>query len=205
MVHDMIEVEKMGKPAVPIVSGRFEGDAIASSRAFGMPGLRFVLVPRIYRNLSVEDSIRQTEPAFEYLVQTLTTNVEEADQPSVADTAAVERYEGDDGLDAVLRMNEEYIQRDWGDGYPLLTATRSSVDQLLKGTNLPPDHVLCDMPPGLRAGHYRKDSDQRGYGGRQARAHASDHSGCKGTVSDRRAWRQGAADVHQPECPPSGS
>ena len=29
MVHDMIEVEKMGKPGVPIVSGRFEGDAIA--------------------------------------------------------------------------------------------------------------------------------------------------------------------------------
>ena len=51
MVHDMIEVEKMGKPGVPIVSGRFEGDAIASSRAFGMPELQFVVVPRIYRNL----------------------------------------------------------------------------------------------------------------------------------------------------------
>ena len=40
MVHDMIEIEKMGKPGVPIVSGRFEGDAIASSRAFGMPELQ---------------------------------------------------------------------------------------------------------------------------------------------------------------------
>ena len=33
MVHDMIQIEKMGKPAIPIVSGRFEEDAIASSRA----------------------------------------------------------------------------------------------------------------------------------------------------------------------------
>ncbi len=30
----MIEIEKMGKPAVTIVSGRFEEDAIASARAF---------------------------------------------------------------------------------------------------------------------------------------------------------------------------
>jgi hypothetical protein len=49
MVHDMIEVETMGKPAVPIVSGRFEGDAIASARTFAMPGLRFILVPRCTR------------------------------------------------------------------------------------------------------------------------------------------------------------
>ena len=60
----MIEVENMGKPAVPIVSGRFEGDAIASARAFGMPGLQFVIVPRIYRNLALEECVRQTEPAF---------------------------------------------------------------------------------------------------------------------------------------------
>ena len=52
MCYDMIEIEKMGKPAVPIVSGRFEDDAIASSRTFGMPDLQFVIVPRIYRNLA---------------------------------------------------------------------------------------------------------------------------------------------------------
>ena len=55
----MIEIEKMGKPAVPIVSGRFEGDAVASSRAFAMPDLQFVLVPRIYRNLAIEECVSQ--------------------------------------------------------------------------------------------------------------------------------------------------
>ena len=145
----MIEVEKMGKSAVPIVSGRFEGDAIASSRAFGMPGLRFVIVPRIYRNLSDEDSISQTEPAFDSLVQMLTTNADGDAQSGAAETETVERFEGDDRHDAVLRMNEEYIARDWGDSLPLLTATRPAVDELLKGTNLPSDHVVCDMPPGF--------------------------------------------------------
>ncbi len=149
MIHDMIEVEKMGKPAVPIVSGRFEGDTIASSRAFGMPGLLFVMVPRIYRNLALDECVRQTEDAFESLVQTLTTDGNGSAQPGEVETASVERYEGDDRLDAVDRMNAEYLDRDLGDGFPLLSATRSAVDRLLTGTNLPADHVVCDMPPGF--------------------------------------------------------
>lgn len=145
----MIEVEKMGKPAVPIVSGRFEGDAIASSRAFGMPGLLFVMVPRIYRNLALDECVSQTEDAFESLVQTLTTDGNGYAQPVEVEASTVERYEGDDRHDAVLRMNAEYLERDLGDGYPLLSATRSAVDRLVSGTNLPPHHVLCDMPPGF--------------------------------------------------------
>ena len=68
----------MGKPAVPIISGRFEGDAVASSRAFGMPALRFVVVPRIYRNLSPAESISNTEPAFDDLVGMLTADADRA-------------------------------------------------------------------------------------------------------------------------------
>ena len=70
----MIEVEKMGKPAVPIVSGRFKDDAIASSKAFGMPDLQFVIVPRIYRNLADELCISQTEDVMDNLISVLTSN-----------------------------------------------------------------------------------------------------------------------------------
>ena len=78
MVHDMIEIEKMGKPAIPIVSGRFEDDAIASSRAFAMPDLQFVIVPRIYRNLANEECVRQTEAAFDDIVRVLTSEENDA-------------------------------------------------------------------------------------------------------------------------------
>ena len=148
MVHDMIEVEKMGRPAVPLVSGRFEGDAIASSRTFGMPGLQFVVVPRIYRNLSPEESIRNTEPAFDDLVRTLTAGGPASSAESDG-VGGVDRFEGDDRLDALLRMNEEYIARDLGDGFPLMAATREAVDALLEGVSLPRDYVVCDMPPGF--------------------------------------------------------
>ena len=143
----MIEIERMGKPGVPIISGRFEGDAIASSRAFGMPALRFVVVPRIYRNLSPAESISNTEPAFDDLVRMLTADGDAAldDSP----TEDVHRFKGEDRFDAVLRMNEELLRLDWGDGFPLMPTTRDAVDELLTGTSLPPDHVVCDMPPGF--------------------------------------------------------
>ena len=145
----MIEVEKMGKPAVPIVSGRFEGDAIASIRAFGMPDLQFVIVPRIYRNLAIEECVRQTELAIDDLVRTLTSDAKGSTRTSSVEAPSVHRFEGDDRWDAILRMNDDFIRRDLGDGFQLFPATREAVDKLLKGTRLPPDYVVCDMPPGF--------------------------------------------------------
>jgi hypothetical protein len=148
MVHDMIEIEKMGKPAVPIVSGRFEEDAIASARAFAMPDLQFVIVPRIYRNLAHDECIRQTEAVIDDLIHVL-TNRDDHKRLSTLETADRHRFEGADRYDAVLRMNEDFIMRDWGDGLPLFPATGQAVHDLMQGTSLAPDHLVCDMPPGF--------------------------------------------------------
>lgn len=144
----MIEIEKMGKPAVPIVSGRFEEDAIASARTFAMPDLQFVIVPRIYRNLAHDECIRQTEEVIDDLVHVLTSR-DDHKRLSTIETADRHRFEGADRYDAVLRMNEDFIMRDWGDGFPLCPATREAVDELMQGTSLAPDHLVCDMPPGF--------------------------------------------------------
>jgi len=149
MIHDMIEVEKLGKPAVALVSGRFDDDAVASSRAFGMPDLQWVVVPRIYRNLPHPECASQTEDAFGDLVATLTSAGDVSGRVGYAETETPHRFEGDDRFDAFVRMNEAFIRQDFGDGYPLLPPTREAVDALLKGTCLPPDHVVCDMPPGF--------------------------------------------------------
>ena len=149
MCHDMIEIEGMGVPAVPIISGRFEGDAIASGRAYGMPELQFVIVPRIYRNLSPEESVKNTEPVFDNLVQKLTTNPNVLVKKGIEIPEGVDRFKGEDRFEAVVRMNKEYLKQDLGDGFPLMPATRSVVDELLSGTSLSPDHIVCDMPPGF--------------------------------------------------------
>ena len=163
----MIEVEKMGKPAVPLVSGRFEGDAIASSRAFGMPNLKFVIVPRIYRNLAIEDCIKQTEDAFEDIVDTLTAveNSKNLFENKIADTESIYSYEGDDKYKCSLMMNRDLLDRDLGDGFPLLPATRETVNELLEGTSLDANEVVCDMPPGFGIATVEKIAVNAAYAG----------------------------------------
>ena len=103
---------KDGQPAIPIVSGRFEEDAIASSRAFAMPDLQFVIVPRIYRNLAPDLCVSQTEAAIDDIIEVLT--VDQLHGRTERDsTTATERFEGEDRWDAILKMNEQWLMRDW--------------------------------------------------------------------------------------------
>ncbi|MCS5650630.1 MAG: hypothetical protein NZ820_14995, partial [Dehalococcoidia bacterium] len=143
----MIEVEKMGKPAVPIVSGRFEDDALASSRTFGMPDLQFVIVPRIYRNLADDLCVSQTEDAIDDLIASLTSDGTQAAQSDNDESTL--RFEGEDRYDAVLKMNREFTVRDWSDALPILPPTREAVEKLIEGTNLDANDIVCDMPPGF--------------------------------------------------------
>ena len=148
MVHDMIEIEKTGTPAIPIVSGRFEEDAIASSRAFAMPDLQFVIVPRIYRNLAPELCVSQTEAAIDDIIEVLTVDHQHG-RGERDPAAATERFEGDDRWDAILKMNERWLRRDWGDSLILHPPTPEAVDALAAGTGLDRGELVCDMPPGF--------------------------------------------------------
>ena len=144
----MIEIEKTGKPAIPIVSGRFEEDAIASSRAFAMPDLQFVIVPRIYRNLAIDLCVSQTEAAFDDIVEVLTVDQGHSRRERDS-TTATERFEGEDRWDAIMKMNEQWLLRDWGDSLVLYPPTPEAVDELVAGTGLDRDDLVCDMPPGF--------------------------------------------------------
>jgi hypothetical protein len=123
-----------------------EGDAVESARVFGMPDLQYVVVPWIYRNLDRARVLEQTDGAFDDVVRELT-----ALRPTVnrrVEGADRERFKGSDQLEALERMNQEFLGRDWGDGFPLLPPTTEAVERLLTGASLPPDHVLCDVAPG---------------------------------------------------------
>jgi hypothetical protein len=123
-----------------------EGDAVESARVFGMPHLQYVVVPWIYRNLDAERVIEQTDAAIDDVMRELTTLRQAGN--GHAESAQLERFKGWDRLEALGRMNEEFLLRDWGDGYPLLPPTPEAMERLLKGTCLRRDHVLCDLPPG---------------------------------------------------------
>jgi len=147
MCYDMIEIEKAGIPAIPIVSGRFNDDAIASSRAFGMPDLQWVVVPRIYRNLEPDISESQTAEVIDEIIANLTSHAGERD--SALDHESSSRYEGEDRYDAVLKMNDDFLRDDLGDGLLLHPPTDEAVSAMIEGTSLDANFEVCDMPPGF--------------------------------------------------------
>src|SRR5262245_27878226 len=111
----MIELEKSGTPAVLIASGRFQRATIAAAEALGMPNISHVVIPGIMRNLTTEETIQQTKQAFSALIQELTTNRSGQGNATTKVTATapeVERFEGEDPLDAVNMMNRKYLDRD---------------------------------------------------------------------------------------------
>ena len=149
MIHDMVEMEKAGVPTVTILSDGFQHDAQASALAFGMRGTPYVTVPRVYNNLTVEETVAQTDPVVDELIQLLIQPVEEPEGASKKiEPARVETFEGADQFDALDNWNSAYLDSDWGDGYPLIPPTPERVEAILKGTTLDPQDVVCSLPPG---------------------------------------------------------
>jgi len=147
----MIQLEKAGKPTVAIVAAGFDRDAGMSATAFGMPGFRYAVVPEVLTGVS-PDRIRQhVADAFEQIVAVLTTDA--ADAPLVSSTrGSAERLHihGSDKYDAFEAMNRQFLDNEWGDGFPLIPPTSDKVEWLLSGTTRSPHDVVTVLPPELR-------------------------------------------------------
>ena len=147
----MVELEKASIPTVTILSDGFQNDAIASAKAFGMADITFTVVPRVYNNISVEETISQTTPAVDEIMRLLTTPENGYQMESAGlrgKDGETESFEGTDQFGALEKFNEAFLDNDWGDGFPLIPPTEERVEAMLKGTTLNPDDVVCLLPPG---------------------------------------------------------
>lgn len=149
----MIFIERKGVPTVSIAASGFERDTIATARAFGMPLAPYVVVPDVITSVAPERSSEAIAEKIDGIIRGLTDPSQEI---PVEDEGDAENrvpgppleYEGD-GLDGFAAFNKDYLDRGWGDGFPLIPPTRDRVDEMLKGTTLPPDHVIGILPPGM--------------------------------------------------------
>lgn len=150
----MIYMERKGVPTVSIAAAGFEKDTLATARAFGMPLAPYVVVPDVITGIAPERSAQQIAERIDGIVRGLTNPAQEV---SEVDEGDVENrvpgppidYEGADAYEAYEAFNKDYLDRGWGDGFPLAPPTRERVDAMLKGTTLPPDHVVGILPPGM--------------------------------------------------------
>ena len=63
------------------------------------------------------------------------------------ESATLITVEGATIEDALFKANDLFILNRWGDGLPLWPASQERVDWILRGTDLPRDHLLGKFPP----------------------------------------------------------
>lgn len=149
----MIYLERKGIPTVSIASAGFERDTLATARAFGMPLAPYVVVPDVITSVAPERSSAAIADRIDGIVRGLTNPAREVPE---ADEGDVENrrpgpplaYEGSE-WEAYEAFNRDYLDRGWGDGFPLVPPTRGRVDSMLSGTTLPADRVIGTLPPGM--------------------------------------------------------
>jgi hypothetical protein len=145
----MVELERRGVPTVIFTAETFMHDAERSALSFGLAGLPLAVVPMPFTNQRPEDVHRMAEGAFEQIVAGLTQPVEEftgVDRPALDERLL---YEGGDLLEAWDRMNQDFLQRGWSDGFPLAAPTPRAVEAMLRGTNKDPAEVIATLEPGF--------------------------------------------------------
>ncbi len=127
----------------------FVHDAQRSAASFGLPGLPLAVVPLPFTNQRPEDIHRMVDDSFDQVLAGLTRDVEVVDRPDVPPVEEALAYEGADLLEAWERMNGDFLQRGWSDGFPLVAPTRAALEAMLKGTQRGAGDLIATLEPGF--------------------------------------------------------
>lgn len=143
----MALVEQLGKPAVFIVASYFAPDARFNASSAGLENINLIELP--YPAVPLQDVIEDTR-----LGESVAGSILEAFQTRAETSAAVmpfgedvPAFHGRDYPDAVERMEQYFLQHCWSDGYPMVPPTPAAVARMLKGTDLPPEHLVAEIEP----------------------------------------------------------
>ena len=145
-------IEKQGKPTVMAVVPRTYSAGIRGVKARCVPGLRVVSympdVLDIFGHSDLETTKRNMGPGtadfaeklMEGLMAPLTAE-EETPTPA-PQTLATQTYSG-----TAEEISDLFYSYGWTNGTPIKMPTREAVEEMLKGTDLPRDHVVAKIPP----------------------------------------------------------
>jgi hypothetical protein len=146
-LYDTIFAEQHKKPAVALVNEGFVHDARSAAAGKGMPTVRFV-PQKVPCECTVPDKIQVgVRDAMGDVIAALTTPLKQEEASPAARPTEVTRgsvFSGD--LSEIQRF---FYKRGWTDGLPIMPPTREAVDEMLTGTDLPPEHVVGKMIPRL--------------------------------------------------------
>jgi hypothetical protein len=140
-VRDALEFEWMGKPSVVVVADALVGPADAMLRLCGVPDYPYLVTPFPVGNLDAEKIGRRADELIDDAVRLLCERrVRPRTVATDADDTATLVY-----ADAFAAI-DDYTDRGWTDGLPIVPPTRSRVDALLRTTSRSPDEIVVSLP-----------------------------------------------------------
>ncbi len=142
-----MRVEKLNKPAVALCAKGFENDLMSAASSRGMPGLRFVS-ENVPGECTVMDKIRAgiDDAVIVEIIAALTRPLTQQEKSPKKETKELSRVVFKGSLQEVNRF---FYKRGWTDGLPIMPPTEEAVQEMLTGTELPPNHVVAELVPRL--------------------------------------------------------
>jgi hypothetical protein len=146
-------IEKVGKPLAMLAHKDFVNIARAGAAVRGVPKLRIVPNPigelsNLHSLEGVEKTILQPgissviDDIIAALTDPLTKDEEEIPSKQREKSGVV--FKGN-----LEEVNRSFYKRGWAYGMPIIPPTEEAVREMLTGTDLPPDHVVAEVPPML--------------------------------------------------------
>ncbi len=150
----MIEIEKRGVPTVVVVTRPFVEDAKVTAEMFGMPHLSLAVLDMNTCSNVDDEAIYKAADAVTSQVLGGLLGTESREQASARQTEIkpqyqVETFRGNDKLKAWEAFNAHFLDKGWGDGFPLIAPTEEKVNEMLKGTKRSPDEIITVLQPGM--------------------------------------------------------
>jgi hypothetical protein len=148
-VYDAIFAERMNTPTVVLVNEDFVTDARSASSGKGMPGIRLVsqTVPCECTITDKIVSIISDPVVIDNIVAGVTKPLileEESPPAKEVEKPARVVFKGD-----LQEIDTFFYRRGWTDGLPIMPPTEEAVREMLRGTDLPPDHLVTKMIPRM--------------------------------------------------------
>jgi hypothetical protein len=147
-------MEKLGKPAVGIITNRFVEISRTNARKKGMPNARLVFVPHPVYGLTAAQHKAYIEgkdpatgkPVMQEIVDALTKPLTEDDKKTgFIESKAGARLIGPSTPDNLQRL---FHASGWTDYLPIVLPTEQKVNDMLKGTSRGPEEVVGKMAGG---------------------------------------------------------
>ncbi len=129
-----------------LVNRGFVDDAHSAASSKAMPTLRVLGEPITCESTVAEDIKSGIDKVFDDIVAALTrplTEQEKSPQLKIENAPKIV-FKGN-----LTEVNQFFYRQGWGDGLPIIPPSKEAVAEMMKGTDLPADHVVAKIIPRM--------------------------------------------------------